>query len=111
LAGFGRLLLRLIFILAVIEKLGDRRYRIRGDLHEIKPGLLGSLQSDLNIDGPVIVPGLIDQLDFAGADLLIDARAVLGGGLRGSHRSANGFALLMLLQRTWLVSRFRSSDH
>jgi hypothetical protein len=47
----------------------------------------------------MIVAGLIDQLDFAGADLFIDARAVLGGGLRGSHRSANGFALLVLLQQ------------
>jgi hypothetical protein len=45
------------------------------------------------------VAGLIDQLDFANTDLLIDARAVLSGGLRGSHWATNGSALLMLLQR------------
>src|SRR5262245_11182056 len=48
----------------------------------------------------VILPGLIDQLDFANTDLLVDARAVLRGGLRGSHWATNGSALLMLLQRT-----------
>ena len=98
LAGFGRLLLRLIFVFAVIQQLADRRDRIGGDLDQIKPGLLGPGQGDLNIGRPMIVAGLVDQLNFARSDLVIDARALLLDGLRGSHRSANGFALLMLLR-------------
>jgi hypothetical protein len=42
--------------------------------------------------------GLIYQLDFADADLLVDARAVLWSGLRLSNRATNGFALLSLLR-------------
>src|SRR5258708_4027468 len=42
--------------------------------------------------------GLVDQLYFAGSDFLIEARAVFLDGLLGSHRAANGFALLMLLR-------------
>jgi hypothetical protein len=36
----------------------------------------------------------VDQMDFADANLLIDARAVLAGGLLGSHRATNGSKLL-----------------
>ena len=70
------------------------RDRIRGDLDEIKPGLLGLGQCDLDFSRPVIVAGLVDQLDFANTDLLVDARAVLLDGRRGSHRATNGSALL-----------------
>jgi len=45
------------------------------------------------------VAGLVDQLDFANTDLLVDARAVLRGGLRGSYGATNGSALLMPLRR------------
>ena len=83
LAGFGRLLLRLVLVLPVIEKLADGRGRIRGDLDQIEPGLLGLGQCDLDVGRAVIVAGLIDQLDFGNSDLLVDARAVLLDGLRG----------------------------
>ena len=63
-AGFGRLLLRLVLVLPVIEKLADGRGRIRGDLDQIEPGLLGLGQSDLDVGRAVIVAGLIDQLDL-----------------------------------------------
>src|SRR6516164_1713628 len=99
LAGFRRLFLRLVFIFAVIENFADGRGRIGGDLDEIKPGLLGLVQSDLNFNRPVIVAALVDQLDFTNTDLLDDARAVLRGGLRGSRWATNGSALLMPLQR------------
>src|SRR5262249_268711 len=58
-------------------------------LDEIKPGLLGLLQSDLDFNRPVIVAALVDQLDFTNTDLLVDARAVLRGGLRGSRWATN----------------------
>src|SRR5947209_11919949 len=48
----------------------------------------------------MIVAVVVDQLDFANTDLLVDARAVLRGGLRRSHWATNGCALLMLLQRS-----------
>src|SRR5258708_3626745 len=99
LAGFRRFFLRLVFVFAVIENFADGRGRIGGDLDEIKPGLLGPVQSDLDFSRPVIVAGLVDQLDFTNTDLLVDARAVLRGGLRGSHWATNGSALLMPLQR------------
>src|SRR6266550_264286 len=98
-AGFRRLLLRLVFILAVIENFADGRGRIGSNLDEIKSGLLGLVQSDLDINTPDILAGLVDQLDFADTDLLVDARAVLRGGLRGFHWATNGSALLMPLQR------------
>jgi hypothetical protein len=36
-------------------------------------------------------------LNFAGADLLVNARAVLLGGLRRFNRTANGYCLLLLI--------------
>src|SRR5262249_26609561 len=100
LAGFRCLLLRLVFIFAVIENFADGRGRVGGNLDEIKSGLLGLVQSDLDLNRPKIVAGLVDQLDFANTDLLVDARAVLRGGLRGSYWATNGSALLMSLQRS-----------
>src|SRR5207247_6938065 len=70
LAGFRGLLLRLVFIFAVIENLADRRGRIGGDLDEIEAGFPGLVQCDLELHGTKIVAGLIDQLDFANPDLL-----------------------------------------
>src|SRR5215475_14905032 len=46
----------------------------------------------------MIVAGLVDQLHFAGSDLLVDTRTVLLDGRRGSHWSANGAGLLMLFR-------------
>src|SRR5258708_2515443 len=99
LAGFRRLLLGLVFVFAVIENFADGGGRIGGDLDEIKPGLLRSVQSNLDLNGPMIMAGLVDQLDFANSDLLVDARAVLRGGLRGAHWTTNGSTLLILLRR------------
>src|SRR2546423_751465 len=37
---------------------------------------------------------LLDQMDFADANLLVDARPILAGRLLGSHRATNGDYLL-----------------
>jgi hypothetical protein len=37
---------------------------------------------------------LVDELDLADADLLVDARPLLGGGLRRSDWATNGSSLL-----------------
>jgi hypothetical protein len=42
----------------------------------------------------MVLSGLVDQLDLADADLIIDARAVLLNGQRSSHRATNGSGLL-----------------
>jgi hypothetical protein len=47
----------------------------------------------------MIVASLVNQLDFTNADLLVDARPILGSGLRGSNWATNGSALLLLLRR------------
>jgi len=44
-------------------------------------------------------------LDLADADLLVDARPLLGGGLRRSDRATNGCYLLVLLLRRRSVPR------
>src|SRR5262249_26132021 len=99
-AGFCRLLLRLVFVFAVIENLADGRRRIRGNPDEDECGLLGLVQGDLEFNGAKVVAALVDQLDFTNSDLLVDARAVLWGGLRGSYWATNGSALLVSLQQS-----------
>jgi hypothetical protein len=47
----------------------------------------------------------IDELDLADADLLVDARPLLGGGLRRSNRATNGGDLLVLLLHRRSVGR------
>ena len=83
LAGFGRFLLRLELVLAVIQDFGDGRDRIGGDLNEIKPGSLGKPNGGFGQDDTLVVAGGIDQLNLSGADLLVDARAAFFGGQRG----------------------------
>jgi len=84
LTGLGRLLLLLILELAVIEQLADRRRRIGGDLDKIEPGLLGYDDRFRDRDGAFVGSVLVDQMNFASANLLVDARAVLLDGGRGA---------------------------
>jgi hypothetical protein len=90
LAGFGGLFLRLELVLAVIQDFGDRRHRIGGDLDQIKPGRLGKPDSGFGQDNAFVVTGGIDQLNLAGADFLVDARAAFFSGQRGFLRTTNG---------------------
>jgi hypothetical protein len=99
LARLGGFLLRLILVLAVVENFADRRYRVRRDLYEIKPRFLRQGQSGVNFRDALVGAILIDELDLADADLLVDTRPFLGGGLRRSNRATNGSALLKSLRR------------
>src|SRR5262249_13011305 len=94
LTGFGRLLLRLVFILTEIKNFADGRNGIGCYLDEIEPRFLGSFQGNPGIDSAMIVASLVDQLHFAVSDLLVDTRTVFLDGRRGSHWSANGVVLL-----------------
>ena len=90
LARFSRFFLRLELILAVIQDFGDWRHRIWGDLNQIKPGGLGKPNGSFGQDNAFVVTGGIDQLNLAGADLLVDARAAFFSGQRGFLRTTNG---------------------
>jgi hypothetical protein len=94
LARFGRLLLRLILVFAEIEDLADRRDRIGGDLYEIERSLLRQGQRGLDGCDADVGAIFVDELDLADADLLVDARPLLGGGLRRSDWTTNGCSLL-----------------
>src|SRR5262249_10210566 len=96
-AGFRRLLLRLEFVFAVIQDFDDGRDRVGGNLDQIEPGGLRHLQGGLDGGGAYVGATGIDQLNLSDADLLVDARTVLLNGRGGSHRTTNGYSLLMLL--------------
>src|ERR1700733_8925121 len=94
LARLGGFLLCLVFIFAKIENLADWWDRIRRDLDQIEPGLLRHGQSCLTFGDAFVGAVFVDELDLANADLLVDARTLLGGGLRRSHWATNGAYLL-----------------
>jgi hypothetical protein len=104
LARLGRLLLRLIFVLAVIENFADRWDRVRRDLDEVEPGFLRQRQCGADFRDALVGAILVNELDLADADLLVDARTLLGGRLRGSDRATNGSSLLCPLRRAGAVA-------
>src|SRR5215471_15103810 len=114
LARLGRLLLRLILVLAEVENLADRRDRIWGDLYKIKPGLLRHGQSGVDFCDALVGAVFVDELNLADADLLVDARPLLGGGLRRSDWTTNGCSLLcccddIQLRTVWLPTHGRET--
>ena len=82
--------------LVPIPKLGQseetvkiEKWRVKeGD--KIKPGGLGHADGHIGSDDTLVVAGGIDQLNLAGADFLVDARATFFGGQRGFLRTTNG---------------------
>jgi hypothetical protein len=89
LACLGGLLLGLILESTDIEDLADRRLGVGGNLDEVESGVGCDLQRLLDGDDAAIVTLVIDQLDFADANLLVYPRTFLGRG-GGSIGSANG---------------------
>src|SRR5262249_20843503 len=92
LARLGGLLLLLVLVLPVIEQLADRWTGVGRDLDQIKTGGLGGGQRFRNGHIAPVRAVFIDQVYYAGVNLLVDARAVFLDGRRGSHRAANGKA-------------------
>ena len=80
LARLGGLLLRLIFVLAVIQDLAHRRLGIGRDLDQVEPRLNRARQGFGRGDHADIVAGSVDELDVRDVDALVDARAALFGG-------------------------------
>src|SRR3984957_19407691 len=105
LARLGGFLLRLIFVFAEIEDFADRRDRIRRDLDQIEPGLLRHGYGGADFRDALVGAVFVDELNLANADLLVDARTLLGGGLHASARATNGYSLLWSLLRAGLAGR------
>jgi len=59
-AGFGRLLLRLVFVFAVIQDLADRRCRVGSYFDQVEPRGLRHLERGLDGCGAVVVTTGID---------------------------------------------------
>ena len=60
----------------------------------LEAGFLRGLQRLRDRDSAFVATIFVDQMDFADADLLVDARTVFAGRLWRSHRAANGSGLL-----------------
>ena len=85
-AGFARLLRRLVFVLAVVHDLADRRSGVRGDFDKVEIGVRGDAQCVFDAHDAYLLPPWANQSDFRYADALVDA------GL-----SADGASLVGLL--------------
>ena len=61
------------------------------DLVEIAPNSVPPVCKILDFGDALVGAVFVDELDLAYADLLVDARTLLGGGLRRSAGATNGF--------------------
>src|SRR5690606_15630777 len=75
LLGLGFLLLRLVFELAEVHDLADRGRRIRADLDQVEPGLLGQLHPPRGGDEADVLTLGADQADFGDTDAVVDPGA------------------------------------
>lgn len=93
-ARLGCLLLLLVFVFAIVEQLADGGRCIGRDFDQVQSGFLRQLQGFRDGNIPAVAAVLIDQMNFTGADLVINALAVLLDWRRGSARTTNGCYLL-----------------
>src|SRR5947209_779058 len=97
-AGFARLLRRLVFELAVVHDLADRRPGVRGNFNEVEIGVRGDAQCVLDAHYAYLLPPWADQPDFRYADALVDA------GL-----SADGASLVGVISFEWRPQRWKTT--
>ncbi len=89
-ASFGGFLLLLKFELAEVEDLAHRRLSVRRDLYEVEPDLFGAGECVKLGNHSDVLTRLVDQADFAGADLVINFGAGRFPALwLGAHRFAD----------------------
>ena len=72
LLGFLLLLLLFKAVLAVIQHLAHRRDSLRGDLDQIKSGVLSSAHGHLNADHALLLAVGSDQANLTVTDLTVD---------------------------------------
>src|SRR3954462_1790803 len=97
LARLGLLLLLLVFELAVVHQLDDRRICFGGNLDKIESALLRDGAGFVYAEGAEFVPVVSDKKNGAGADVFIDAGAVLGGSRTGHLGTSWGYDSLLLV--------------
>ena len=78
-AGFRSLLLGLEFIFSEIHDLADRDFGIYRDFHKIETGFLGPGKRVALGNGPMVLSGLVDELNIAGYYCFINARTFFNG--------------------------------
>jgi hypothetical protein len=71
--------LSLELIPAEIHDLADGGFPVHCNFHEIETGFLGSRKRVALIDGALILPMLVDELNIAGDNSLVNARALFSG--------------------------------
>src|SRR5207253_5297377 len=91
LARLGGLLLLLELVLSEIQDLADGRVCIGRNIHEIEAYVLRARQRIEFCNNPDVLTSLVDKLDFAGPDLVVNAGPGLFPALRlGSHGPTDG---------------------
>ena len=75
--GFARPLLLLVLILPEVHDPADRRHRGRRDLDEVETLLLGYRQGLRRRHDAELLPGVVDDADFADADAFVHPNAVV----------------------------------
>ncbi|GAA5059603.1 hypothetical protein GCM10023318_40300 [Nocardia callitridis] len=73
LARFARLLRGLVFELAVVHDLADRRTGIRGYLDEVEVGFERDAKGIFNTHDPNLFATWSDKSDFGNSDAIVDA--------------------------------------
>jgi hypothetical protein len=81
LAGLVGLFLLLVFVLAIVHQLADRRLVVGRDLDHVETLFLAQRQGLIEAQFAIFVAVLADQENGARGDLIVDARAALGRGL------------------------------
>jgi hypothetical protein len=106
LARLGGLLLRLVFVLAEIEDLADRRLGIGRNLDQVETGLGGASEGLSRGNDADIVAGGVDELDVWIVNALVDAGAPpIGRKLRRSS-----YDVLFSSSRTAAADPFKKGD-
>jgi hypothetical protein len=94
-AGFARLLRRLVFVLAVVHDLADRRPGVRGNFDKVEIGVRGDAQCVFDAYDAYLLPSWANQSDFRYADALVDA------GLSADGASLALLSLVRSTTSTW----------
>src|ERR1700735_2303563 len=67
------LLSRLVFELAVVHDLADRRFGVRGNFDKVEIGIRGDAKGVFDTHNAYLLPSRSDQADFRYADAFVDA--------------------------------------
>ncbi len=97
LASLGGFLLLQEAELPVVEDFANRRIGGGNDLDEVEACVIGYLLGFQRVDDSSILAFCVDQLNFTGADIAVDAWPVLLRDRWGFHWTANGFISFMVI--------------